>query len=90
MKATEAYSDLLSLGQPVIETKEAAARLGISSNRAAKLLRSTERAGLARQIRRGLWSLQSRISPAVLALYLTAPYPAYVSVWSALARHGIS
>jgi predicted transcriptional regulator of viral defense system len=89
VKATEAYSDLLALGQPVIETKEAAVRLGTSSNTASQILRSTERAGLVRRVRHGLWALQPKVSPIVLAPYLTAPYPAYVSSWSALARHGM-
>jgi predicted transcriptional regulator of viral defense system len=87
MRATEAYGDLLAIGRPVIETREAATRLRTSSNNATKLLRATERAGLVRQIRYGLWALQPQIPPAVLAPYLTAPYPAYVSFWSALARH---
>ncbi|MGH2837662.1 MAG: type IV toxin-antitoxin system AbiEi family antitoxin domain-containing protein [Thermoleophilaceae bacterium] len=87
MRATDAYSELLAIGRPVIETKEAAARLGVNSNTAGKILRTIERAGLARQVHKGLWTLDPDITPAVLATYLTAPYPAYVSFWSAFARH---
>lgn len=89
MRAIEAYGNLLGIGRPVIETREAAARLGTSSNTATQLLRSTEQAGLIRRLRRGLWALDPAVDPLVVAPYLTVPYPAYASFWSALARHGM-
>jgi predicted transcriptional regulator of viral defense system len=46
-----------------------------------------EQAGVAGRLRRGLWALRPDIEPFILAPYLTAPFPAYVSFWSALARH---
>jgi hypothetical protein len=46
-------------------------------------------AGLVRRVRRGRWALRIDLDPFVLPAYLTAPYPAYVSLWSALARHGM-
>jgi predicted transcriptional regulator of viral defense system len=87
MRTTDAYAELLAIGQPVIETREAAARLRTSSNRATQILRATERAGLIRQVHKGLWLLDTSTPPEVIVPYLTAPYPAYVSLWSALARH---
>jgi len=87
MRRVDAYNDLLELGRPVVETREAAARLRISGNTTVKTLRALETAGLVRQVRRGLWALDPETSPTALAPYLTAPYPAYISFWSALARH---
>lgn len=46
-------------------------------------------ADLIRPVRRGLWSLDPRLDPYVLAGYVVAPYPAYVSLWSALYLHGV-
>lgn len=89
MKATDALSELYQLGRPVIETREAAARLGRSTSRASQILRSLEDSGLALQLRHGLWTLRHDLDPFVLPPYLTAPFPSYVSFWSALARHGI-
>ena len=89
MRATDAYGDLLKLGRPVIETGEAAARLSLSGSHASHLLRSLEQAGLVRRLQRGLWALQPNPEPFSIAPYLTAPFPAYVSFWSALARHGM-
>jgi predicted transcriptional regulator of viral defense system len=48
-----------------------------------------EKAGLLRRLRRGLWALDPNIEPFAVAPYLTAPFPAYVSFWSALSRHGM-
>jgi len=87
MRTAEAYGELMALGQPVIETREAAARLRTSPNTASKTLRAIERAGLIRQLHKGLWAVSLDVPPRVVAPYLTAPYPAYVSFWSALAHH---
>lgn len=89
MKPTDALADLLRLERPVLTTREAAVRLGMSISRASQLLRSLEKSGLARRLRRGLWTLRRNLDPFTVPPYLTAPFPAYVSLWSALARHGM-
>jgi predicted transcriptional regulator of viral defense system len=89
MKPTDAYADLLRLNRPVVETREAATRLGLSVPAASQQLRSLERSGIVRRLRRGLWLLRPDSEPFALPAYLTAPYPAYVSLWSALARHAM-
>ncbi|MEW6059410.1 MAG: hypothetical protein AB1551_04595 [Actinomycetota bacterium] len=89
MKPTDAFGDLLRLQRPIIETREAAVRLGVSISRASQLLRLLEEAGLARRLRRGLWALCPTVDPFAVPPYLTAPFPAYVSFWSALARHSM-
>ena len=87
MRTTDAYGELLQIGRPVVETREAAARLRASTSNTSHLLRSVERAGLVRRLRHGLWALDPDVDASVIAPYLTAPFPAYVSLWSALARH---
>jgi predicted transcriptional regulator of viral defense system len=87
MRAADAYAELLRIGRPIIQTREAATRLHASTSSASHLLRSMEEAGLARRLRHGLWALHTDIDPFTLAPYLTAPFPAYISFWSALARH---
>jgi predicted transcriptional regulator of viral defense system len=89
MKPTDAFGDLLRLRRSIIETREAAVRLGLSISRASQLLHSLEESGLVRRLRRGLWALRSDVDPFSVPPYLTAPFPAYVSFWSALARHGM-
>lgn len=87
MTASQAYGQLRAFGRPVIETREAATLLRISSSNASHLLRSMDASGLVRRIRHGLWAIDAAADPFVIAPYLTVPYPAYVSLWSALAAH---
>jgi predicted transcriptional regulator of viral defense system len=87
MTAFQAYGRLRAFGRPVIETREAATLLQISPSNASHLLRSMDAAGLTRRIRHGLWAIDTATDPVVIAPYLTVPYPAYVSLWSALAAH---
>jgi predicted transcriptional regulator of viral defense system len=89
MRASDAYGELLRLGRPIVETREAAVRLGLSVSRTSHLLRSLEKAGLVRRVRVGLWALRPNPDPFSVPPYLTAPFPAYISFWSALARHGM-
>jgi len=87
MRAADAYGELLRIGRPIVQTREAAARLQASTSSASHLLRSMEEAGLTHRLRQGLWALQPGIDPFTLAPYLTAPFPAYISFWSALHRY---
>ena len=89
MRTTDAYGDLLKLGRKVVTTREAAARWRSEQRTTGKRLQALERAGLVRHLRRGLWSLDPDLDPLVLPPFLTAPLPAYVSFWSALAHHGM-
>jgi predicted transcriptional regulator of viral defense system len=89
MKLTDAYAELRRLGSEVLTTREAQAAWGVQQRTASRRLRSLHEAGLVSRIRQGLWSLDPQIDPFKVASYLTAPLPAYVSLWSALYRHGM-
>ncbi|MSO40294.1 MAG: hypothetical protein EXQ70_00055 [Solirubrobacterales bacterium] len=86
MTTADAYGDLLRMNRTVTTTREAAARWQTAPRNASRRLRTMEEAGLVRRLRQGLWALHD-IQPFALAPYLTAPFPAYVSFWSALSRH---
>lgn len=87
MRATEAYGDLLRMERPIVTTREAAARWRVEQRSAGRRLRAMEEAGFVRRLRRGLWALDPDLSPFAVPPYLTAPFPAYVSLWSALSHH---
>ncbi len=89
MRTTEAYADLLRVRRPIMTTGEVASRLRVPEYSASRLLRTLARDGIALKVRRGLWSLTDRPDPYTLPPALTAPYPSYVSVWTALYRHGM-
>jgi predicted transcriptional regulator of viral defense system len=87
VNAAAAYGDLLALGQPVVTTREAAARWKTEQGTAGRRLRALEEAELVLRLRRGLWALDRDIAPFAVPPHLTAPFPAYVSFWSALSHH---
>jgi len=89
MNAPEALSRLRKLGVPAATTADAAAVLGISVQAASHTMRRLARTGLVTPVRRGIWALGDRPDPLVLADYVTAPYPSYVSLQTALYRHGM-
>jgi predicted transcriptional regulator of viral defense system len=87
MRPLEAYAELRALGSPILETKDAATRLRMAPQNAVRLLRDAERAGLVTRLRHGLWLLDLELDAQAIAPYLTAPFPAYISLWSALYAH---
>jgi predicted transcriptional regulator of viral defense system len=89
MRTTDALGELQQLGRAVVERREVIARLGVSPARASQILRALEHSGLVSRLGKGLWLLDRGADPFSIPPYLTAPFPAYVSMWSALARHGM-
>ena len=89
MKSSAAYADLLAFGKDVVTTEDAAVRLNISVSGATRALSRLADDGLVVRLRHGLWSLRAKIDPLELPESLTAPFPAYVSLHTALYRHGL-
>lgn len=89
MRATEAYAKFLQFGRPVLTTREASALLKVGTFATIGLLGQLARHGLMTRLRRGMWGIAGRLTPYSLPEYLTAPYPSYVSLWTALHVHGM-
>lgn len=89
MPATADLASLRAMGRPFVTTRDAAVRLGLSTSAASHLLRRLTEAGMVRSVRRGLWAIDPDAGPMQLAPWIVAPYPAYVSLWSALHAHGM-
>jgi predicted transcriptional regulator of viral defense system len=77
------------MGKPVVTTEETALRLRLTASAATRALGRLAAAGLVLHLRHGLWALDPKIDPLLLPEYLTAPFPAYVSMQSALHLHGM-
>ena len=89
MKLLNAYRDLLSLQQPVICTTDAAACLQISIMHSSKILKRLCEGGQFIKLARGRWAVSEKIDPLLIPEYLTAPFPSYISLQTALYYHGM-
>ncbi len=89
MTSTEGFARLRNLGATIIETADAAAALHMSPDAAQKLLERLRKAGLVRRVFHGLWAFIERVDPLMLPDHLTAPFPSYVSLQTALYHHGL-
>jgi predicted transcriptional regulator of viral defense system len=89
MNASAALGRLKGLRVPAVTTADAAAVLGLSGTAASQLLRRLSKAGLVTAFRKGVWALVERPDALALAEYVTAPYPAYVSLQTALYQRGL-
>lgn len=89
MNPTDALAILKRLGVPALDTADAAAALGLTTAAASQTLTRLAKAGLVRGVRHGTWWLDDVLDPLRLPEYLTAPLPAYVSLQTALHRHGL-
>ena len=89
MSAASDLASLRAMGRSLVTTRDAAARLDLSPSAASHVLRRLADAGVVLAIRRGLWALEPNVDPMQLAVWATAPYPSYVSLWSALHAHGL-
>jgi predicted transcriptional regulator of viral defense system len=89
MSAVDLTLLLKSYRAPVVTTAEVAALMRGRVDSANKMLGRLAAKGVVRPVTRGLWALASDLDPKVLARYLAAPSPSYVSLLSALRFHGM-
>ncbi len=89
MNQIEALRRINSLGTPGFETRDIAALLGVSPANASLLLRRLAGGGFLHRVARGRWTTVAEGTRELLVEQLAAPYPAYISLQSALFRHGL-
>ena len=89
MTLIEALQRLESLGTPGFETRDASALLHVPISTASKILGRLEKGGFILPANRGRWLLARNLNRQVLPELLAAPYPAYISLQSALYHHGL-
>ena len=87
MTLSEALGKIKSLAQPVFRTADIMAALNIRKSHASKLLERLAQHGHVIRLKRGLWALPEKLEPLELVPHLTAPFPSYVSLQSALYSH---
>lgn len=89
MKQTESFMILQAFGQPLLTTKDAAAALRITPPCANKVLARLAESGLLVHLCRGHWAIGRAVNPLTLPEQLADPYPAYVSLQTALFHHSM-
>jgi predicted transcriptional regulator of viral defense system len=89
MNQIEALRRLQRLGAPVFETRDASALLGVTTANAHMILRRLAAQGLVAHLARGKWLAGENVSRFALPELLSAPYPSYVSMQSALFHRGL-
>ncbi len=89
MNQIEALQRLKRLGTHGFETRDAAAALKVTSPNAHMILQRLARAGLLTHVSRGRWLVGTDVPLFTLPELISAPYPAYVSLQSALFHHGL-
>jgi predicted transcriptional regulator of viral defense system len=89
MNQTEALQKIQRLGVPAFETRDISALLRVKPANASVLLSRLAGRGFVRRLARGRWSTGAQPNREQLAEQVAAPSPAYVSLQSALFRHGL-
>jgi hypothetical protein len=90
MNQIEALRRLRRLGAPVFETRDASALLEVTPANANMILRRLADQDLIVHLTRGRWAMGGASLPRfALPELVSAPYPAYVSMQSALFHRGL-
>lgn len=89
MNQIESLQRIRALATPVVESRDVAALLRVSTSNATTILRRLARAGMIVHLSRGRWLVNEKIDRLALPELIQAPYPAYVSLQSALFHHGL-
>ena len=89
MRLLTALKILQNAGVPVIETRDAAYKLGLTNESASRALKRLASDNHIIHLSRGLWAIDKQINSLLLPEYLLAPFPCYISLQTALYHHGM-
>ena len=89
MNQIEALQRLRTLATPAVESRDVAALLQVSASNATTILRRLAAEGMITHLTRGRWMVNQKIDRLALPELISAPYPAYISLQSALFHHGL-
>jgi predicted transcriptional regulator of viral defense system len=89
MNQIEGLRRLQMLAAPVVETRDVAALLKVSTSNATAILRRLAHKEMILHLSRGRWLVNEKLDRLALPELILAPYPAYISLQSALFHHGL-
>jgi len=89
MRPTETLAKLQALGKPLFETRDLAALLNVANSSATRTATRLAKTGLIVKLAQGKWALGRDVNRLAIPEHLTAPYPTYVSLQTALYHYGM-
>ncbi len=89
MNPIEALRRQRQRATPAVESRDVAALLQVSAGYATTILRRPAAEGMITHLTRGRWLINQNIDRQTLPELISAPYPAYISLSSALFHHGL-
>ena len=89
MKLIDALAEIKKSRQDVLTTADVMGLLDLEKSHASKLLSRLADSGHIVRVKRCLWVVVGGLDPLTLPKFLTAPFPSYVSLQSALYYHGM-
>lgn len=89
MTQVEALRRLDRLGVEAFSTRDAAALLGVTAGNAHMILKRLGEKDFLVHLGRGRWALARTLQRMLLPEHVAAPYPAYLSLQTALFHHGL-
>lgn len=89
MTQIEALRRLDQLGVEAFATRDAAALLGVTPANAHMILGRLARQDFLVHLARGRWALSRKLQRSMLAEHVASPYPAYLSLQTALFHHSL-
>jgi len=89
VKLLSALKILQNIGIPVIESRDAAHKLGLSHEHTSQVLSRLAKENHIIHLSRGFWAIDIQVNPLLIPEYLVAPMFCYVSLQTALYHHGM-
>ena len=89
MTLLEARRRILELGQDIVDVGDVAARLGVSTGYASKILSRLQRHQAATRLAGGTWAITDPVDRLRIPESLVAPALSYISLQTALFHHGM-
>lgn len=89
MQLSKLFAKIKTLKQPVFQTRDIVSLMNQPTTNISKSLARLAADNHLIHLNKGLWAIPENIEPFMLPGYLTAPFPSYISLQSALYYHGM-
>jgi predicted transcriptional regulator of viral defense system len=89
MQSSKMLAKIKTLKHPIFQTRDIVALSNQSTTTISKSLARLAKDNHLIRLHKGLWAIPENIEPFMLPEHLTAPFPSYISLQSALYHHGM-